>query len=372
MKGAWALQDGWERLQKQIDDGTIYAIFTGHQIPDSEVVDMAITLIVQTGLFGTQYEQWHEHANGQKTWAHFKDFWKAKIELKTNTNLNFQAFGFGGNAAEQPGTDVEHEFNNSIANFADAHNQTQSTISNLTNTNMQLSNAVAQLQQQMNMMPATMNQMAMYGAQNGNNNNMQWASNSTNSNRKKKKNNRNNGNNGGWTGYGNNNNANNNNTASGNSNPRPAHVKLYNNDNYCWTHGHDQPGDHCSMTCMNRHVNHNQNTTKQNTMGGNPVNAEPAVWPQKAGFPEIVPKRLRQQNNQQQQQWNPNQQKQFGGNSMQTPMHTQFGMPAGQPTQQQMPMQQPFMANQQMGQQQFGGSMMQGYPMGYMGGQCFF
>ena len=328
---------------------------------------MAITLIVQTGLFSTQYEQWHERADGQKTWAYFKEFWKAKIELKANTNLNAQAFGFGGNAAEQQDTNVEHEFNNSIANFADAHNQTQSTISNLTNTNMQLSNAVAQLQQQMNMMPATMNQMAMYGAQNSNANKTPWANN-TNNNRKTKKNNRNNGNNGGWTGYGNTNNANTNNNAAGNTNPRPAHVKLFNNDNYCWTHGHDQPSDHCSMTCMNRHPNHNQNATKQNTMGGNPANAERTVWPQKAGFPEIVPKRLRQQNNQQQQQWNTNQPKQFGGNSMHTPMQTHFCMPTGQPTQQ-MPMQQPFMANHQMGQQQFGGSMMQGYPMG---GQRFF
>ena len=81
MKTAWALQDGWERLQKQINDGTIYAIFTGHQIPDNEVVDVAITLIIQTGLFSTQYKQWHERADGQKTWTHFKDFWKAKIEL---------------------------------------------------------------------------------------------------------------------------------------------------------------------------------------------------------------------------------------------------------------------------------------------------
>ena len=113
--------------------------------------------------------------------------------------------------------------------------------------------------------------MVMYGAQNGNNNNTQWAGNNTNSNRKKKKNNRNNGT---WTGYGNSNNANNNNNAACNTNPRPAHVKLYNNDNYCWTHGHDQPGNHYSMTCMNRHANHNQNATKQNTMGGNRAYAD--------------------------------------------------------------------------------------------------
>ena len=49
---AWALQESWESLQKQIDDSTIYAIFSGHPIPDSNFVDAAITLIIQTGLFG--------------------------------------------------------------------------------------------------------------------------------------------------------------------------------------------------------------------------------------------------------------------------------------------------------------------------------
>ena len=108
-------------------------------------------------------------------------------------------------------------------------------------------------------------------------------------------------------------------------------------------------------------------------MSINPANAERTVWPQtqNAGYPEIVPKRFRQQNNQQQQHWNPNQQAQFGGNSMQMPLQQQFSMPAGQPTQQ-MAMQQPFIPNQQMGQQQFGGSMMQGFPAGFMGGQRFF
>ena len=107
-------------------------------------------------------------------------------------------------------------------------------------------------------------------------------------------------------------------------------------------------------------------------MGGNPANAQRTVWPRVAGWPEIIPKRLHQGNNnnsnQQQQQWNPNQQGQFGGNSIQMPMNQQFGMPTSQPTQQ-MPMQQPF-PMQQMGQQQFGASMM-GYP-GMMGGQRFF
>ena len=66
MKAPWTLQEGWERLQKQIDDGHIYSLFVTHPIQDSDLVDCAITVIGQTGLFTTQYEQWHERADGDK------------------------------------------------------------------------------------------------------------------------------------------------------------------------------------------------------------------------------------------------------------------------------------------------------------------
>ena len=119
------------------------------------------------------------------------------------------------------------------------------------------------------------------GGNNGNN------SNGGPNNKKKKKQSNNNG----WTGYGNGNSGNGNNN--GNTADRPPHVKLFNNDNYCWTHGHDLSGDHTSMTCFNRHCNHQAAAAKDNTMGGNPSGAEKTVWPRVAEFPEYVPKRNR-------------------------------------------------------------------------------
>ena len=59
MKTSWSLQYSYEKLQLQIEDGKIYAMFAGHPISDSEVVDIAIFVIGQTGMFGDQYEQWH-------------------------------------------------------------------------------------------------------------------------------------------------------------------------------------------------------------------------------------------------------------------------------------------------------------------------
>ena len=60
MKTSWSLQDGYEKLQLHIEDEDIYAMFTGQPISDSEVVDIAISVIGQTGMFGDQYDQWHE------------------------------------------------------------------------------------------------------------------------------------------------------------------------------------------------------------------------------------------------------------------------------------------------------------------------
>ena len=57
MKTSWSLQDGYEKLQLQIEDGNIYAMFAGQPISDSEVVDIAISVIGQTERFGDQYEQ---------------------------------------------------------------------------------------------------------------------------------------------------------------------------------------------------------------------------------------------------------------------------------------------------------------------------
>ena len=51
MKTSWSLQDGYEKLQLQIEYGNIYAMFAGQPISDLEVVTIAISVIGQTGIF---------------------------------------------------------------------------------------------------------------------------------------------------------------------------------------------------------------------------------------------------------------------------------------------------------------------------------
>ena len=294
----------------RMDEGRLFALFAGYPIPEHEMVDIAISVIGQTGLFASQYEQWHERPAADKTWTLFCTFWKDKIKLKRDTNINASQFGFGGNAEADEAVDAEYE--NSVANFANAHNATQTTIQNLTSAN-------AQLQQQMQMMSMQLANMANSSQQ------QQWqppngqGGYSGGGNGKKKKKKRAGGANG-WTGYGQQQQP----GQQSGQRDRPANVKNYNNNNFCWTHGHDVADMHTSMSCKNPHCNHQVNATKQNPMGGNPAGIERTIWPQNAGYAALkFPRRGKQQQpqqQQQQQQWQPTQQTQFGGNAMQFPM----------------------------------------------------
>ena len=45
-------------------------------------------------------------------------------------------------------------------------------------------------------------------------------------------------------------------------------VKLTDNDNYCWSHGHQVHAAHTSVTCRDKKRGHKDEATKDDTMGG--------------------------------------------------------------------------------------------------------
>ena len=70
---------------------------------------------------------------------------------------------------------------------------------------------------------------------------------------------------------------------------RPNNVKLFNNNNYCWSHEHDLPSDHNSATCNNQCPNHCTMETATDTMAGKPKHQERTLWPSASGWPELIP-----------------------------------------------------------------------------------
>jgi len=79
MKKAWNIQDGWHTLENQIEEGLLYASFGQAPISDNDVCDIAIRLILDTGLFANEYTEWTVQTTNNKTWLAMKTFWPPKI-----------------------------------------------------------------------------------------------------------------------------------------------------------------------------------------------------------------------------------------------------------------------------------------------------
>ena len=80
MKKEWTLQDGWENLRRQIEEGQLYAQFAQRPMTDKDIVDTALIVIMKTCLFEPQYEQWK--AEPQKNLAALQNFLECHVCTK--------------------------------------------------------------------------------------------------------------------------------------------------------------------------------------------------------------------------------------------------------------------------------------------------
>ena len=170
MKADWNLHDGWQALQEQVEEGQLFAALTNAAISDVDAVDIAISVLMKTGMFEHAYEEWHARADGSKRWNDMKTFWAEKIRLKRITTNRAGNFGFGMNATEAAANvQQDNTFNDSVHKFSAAHNSTQAVIAGLTHTNQQMQQANAGLQQQMAYMMSNMQNQQQQQQWNGNN-----------------------------------------------------------------------------------------------------------------------------------------------------------------------------------------------------------
>ena len=59
--------------------------------------------------------------------------------------------------------------------------------------------------------------------------------------------------------------------------------RCFENQNYCWTHGHHIEDDHTSTTCTMPKPGHQHAATKYNTMGGTEQGAHKTIMPSQSG-----------------------------------------------------------------------------------------
>jgi hypothetical protein len=208
-----------ESLFQQIQDAQAFAVAGGQPYGAAMIVNVAYTLIFNTGLFPDACRAWKSRAIAGKTWAQFKiDFATAHREFRlTNQTAQQSGFHSANMMIEQGRDDSIQEIVDAIAQVATATASDRGTVATLKTTNAKLANQleaahalIAQLKHEI----ATLK------------NKIKPA----------------------WQGQ------------------RPA--KTTNNDSYCWSHGYQVAKSHTSATCNMKKNGHQDAATKIDTMGG--------------------------------------------------------------------------------------------------------
>jgi hypothetical protein len=208
-----------ETLFQQIQDARAFAVAGGKPYGASMIVNVAYTLIFNTGLFPNACQAWQSRAISGKTLAQFKlDFATAHREFCL-TNQTAQQSGFHStNMMIEQGRDESMQGTvDAIAQLATATASYRGTVATLTTTNAklatQLEAAHAQIAQLKNEIATPKNKIKPA-----------------------------------WQGQ--------------------RSVKTTNNGSYCWSYGYQVAKLHTSAICNMKKSGHQDAANKSNTMGG--------------------------------------------------------------------------------------------------------
>jgi hypothetical protein len=127
-------------LFQQIQDARDFAVAGGQPYGAAMIVNVAYTLVFNTGFFPDACRAWQSRAIAEKTWAQFKlDFTTAYCEFHL-TNQNAQQAGLhSANIMIEQGCDESMQNTvNAIAQLATATASDRGTVETLTTTNAKL------------------------------------------------------------------------------------------------------------------------------------------------------------------------------------------------------------------------------------------
>jgi hypothetical protein len=207
-----------ETLLQQIQDARALAVAGRQPYGAAMIVNVAYTLVFNTGLFPDACRAWQSRAIAGKTWAQFKlDFATTHREFRlTNQTAQQSGFHSANMMIGQGRKETMQDTVNAIAQLATATASDRGTVATLTTTNAklatQLEAAQAQIAQLKDEIAALKNKIKPA-----------------------------------WQGQ------------------RP--IKMTNNDSYCWSHGYQVEKSHTSATCNMKKSGHQDATNKSNSMG---------------------------------------------------------------------------------------------------------
>jgi hypothetical protein len=208
-----------ETLFQKTQDALTFAVAGGQPYCAAMIVNVAYTLIFNTGLFPDASRAWQSRAIAGKTWAQFKlDFATAHREFcLTNQTAQQSGFHIDNMMIEQGSDESMQDTVKAIAHLATATASDRGTVATLTTPNAklatQLEAAQALISQLKNEIATLINKIkpACQGQ-------------------------------------------------------RP--IQTTNNDSYCWSHGYQVAKSHTSATCNMKKSGHQDAANKNNTMGG--------------------------------------------------------------------------------------------------------
>jgi hypothetical protein len=208
-----------EMLFQQLQDARAFAVAGGQPYSATMSVNVAYTLVFNTGMFPDACRAWQSREIAAKTWAQFEiDFATAHREFRlTNQTAHQSGFHSANMMIEQGRDDSMQETTEVIVQLAMATASDRGTVATLTTTNAKLAN---QLEAAHALIPQLKSEIA------------------TIKNKIKPV----------WQGQ------------------RPA--RTTNNDIYCWYHGYQVAKSHTSATCNVIKNGHQEAATKIDTMGG--------------------------------------------------------------------------------------------------------
>jgi hypothetical protein len=183
------------------------------------IVNVAYTLVFNTGFFPDACRAWQSRAIAGKTWAQFKlDFATAHREFRlTNQTAHQSGFHSANMMIEQGREETMQDTVDAIAQLATATASDRGTVATLTTTNAklatQLEAAQAHIAQLKNEIANLKNKLKPA-----------------------------------WQGQ--------------------RTIKTTNNDSYCWSHGYQVAKSHTRATCNMKKSGHQDAANKSNPMGG--------------------------------------------------------------------------------------------------------
>jgi hypothetical protein len=206
-------------LFQQIQDARAFVVAGGQLYGAAMIVNVAYTLVFNTGLFPDACLAWQSRAIAGKTWKQFKlDFATVHRELRlTNQTAQQSGFRSANMMIEQGREETMQDTVDEIAQLATATASDRGTVATLNTTNAKLATQLEAAQAQIAQLKDEIAAL---------NNKIKPA----------------------WQGQ------------------RP--IKTTNNDSYCWSHGYPVAKSHTRATCNIKKSGHKDASNKNNPMGG--------------------------------------------------------------------------------------------------------